>query len=563
METNYKVVISSDFNKSFESELEALGISRDSVERVDPKIDKEDLISKLKGANALAVRSNPKVTADIIEAAAPSKNLEIIVRGGVGVDNIDLEAAKKHGVAVCNTPEANIISVAERVMAFTLNSAAELDFYDNTSKLGIWAKKTDKDIGEKPKPTEVYGKTMGIYGLGNIGKGVATRAKAFGMEILAYDPFASKEMAEKMGVKLVSLNELVEKSDYMTIHAPLTDKTKDSINKEVLSRAKDNLTLINTSRGDIIEEGAIGYLLDNKSKSRVCLDVFKGEKKFEENYEEGKYKFLQKKYLNRLKLSPHLGASTPGASERVAKETASNIAELLVNGRLKNAVNFARIPDDIDARYLDLADRIGYLCANIAQVEEGNKHVVAIEYTCYNELNKHTELFGNFITKGVLRTRVPQTSTVNAMEIADEQGIDVKGRKPYESKDYNAITVDIITEEEGGQRKKHSVRGTIGDEGSLIQRIDGYSRVNIIPEGDKFLIEYDNKPGMVATVGKIIEKYGVNIGFMNITERQDKSISLATFSTDKPLSEEAMKEMKQDLNHKGIQVYLQKHVSFR
>lgn len=560
MEDKYKIIISNDFDKSFESELEKYGISASCVKRIDPKLNKDDLISKLKDANAVAVRSNPSITKEIIEAVAPSKTLEIVVRGGVGTDNIDDKIATKYGIGVCNTPEANIISVAERVMAFTLNKATELDFYDELIKRGIWGKKTKKEIGQKPKPTELNGKTMGIYGMGNIGKGVAKRAKAFGMKIIAYDPFASKDMAERMGIELVSLEKLVESSDYMTIHAPLTDETRNSINKELLSKAKDNLTLINTSRAPIMGDGAIEYLLENKSKSRISLDVYEGEKKFEENFEKGKYRFLQKKYHGRLKLSPHLGASTPEAERRVAQETAFNISELLLHGRLKNAINFPKIPEDVDSKYLDLADRIGYLCANIAQLEQGNKHVVGIEYTCYNELNRYTSLFGNFITKGVLRTRVPFTSTVNAMEIASEQGIEVKGREPYEEKDYNAITVDIITEE-NNQRITHSVRGKIGEEGPIIQRVDSYTRVNLVPKGDKFLIEYDNKRGMLSGVGSVIEKYA-NVGFVNITESPDKSTSFASFSTDQPLKEEVMKEIKEKLEAKGINVYLQKHVTF-
>src|SRR4029453_15204067 len=340
----------------------------------------EDLARDLATAEALVVRSATKVTASII-AAAPQ--LKAIARAGTGVDNVDVPAATDRGIVAMNAPGANSVSAAELSMAFMLSLARMIPTADASMKRGVWEKK--KLTGE-----ELRGKTLGIVGLGRIGQEVGMRAKSFGMNLVAHDPFISEQIAGTLGIQLLSLDELCATSDYITLHLPATPETRHLFNAERLARCKAGVRIVNTARGELIDEAALADAIEARQVAGAGLDVFESEPPVDWR--------LAK--LPQVVATPHIAASTVEAQEQVGIETALALRDFLREGVIRNAVNFPGIPGDEFARvrpFMLLAERMGTL---ISQLGDGRTQGIGIRY--YGPLvSAHGDLISSSVVAGL------------------------------------------------------------------------------------------------------------------------------------------------------------------
>ncbi|MBA3071089.1 MAG: phosphoglycerate dehydrogenase, partial [Nitrospirae bacterium] len=425
----------------------------------------------------LVIRSATKVTAEIIEAA---KNLKVIGRAGSGLDNVDKAAASKKGIVVMNTPGGNTITTAEHTIALLFSLARMVPQATTSMKAGQWEKK--KFMG-----VELFNKTLGIIGLGSIGNQVAKKAQGLEMVVIAYDPFLSDDKAKASGIEKVSLDELFSRSDFITIHTPLTPETKNLINSETIGKMKKEVRIINCARGGIINEKDLYEALKSGRVAGAALDVF--EKEPPEDF--------SLIGLDNVICTPHLGAATEEAQENVAIAVAEQIADYLVRGTIRNAVNFPSIPADQVARlqpYLNLAEKLGSFAA---QVFEGGITEVTIEYMGdVSELNTAPVTIAAL--KGLLTPILEETvNFVNAPFIAKERGIEVKETKSAGAGDYQSMLAIRIKAKD----KERYFAGTLfSKKDPRIVQIDNFA-VEIMPEGIMLFIYNVDKPGVIGNLG--------------------------------------------------------------
>ncbi|MBC7189172.1 phosphoglycerate dehydrogenase, partial [Candidatus Aerophobetes bacterium] len=411
-------------------------IAREGVEKLkeegfevtEKKGLEEDQICKIiPDYDALIVRSETKVTEKIINAAS---NLKIIGRAGTGLDNIDVEAATRKGIIVMNTPESNTISAAEHTISMLLSLSRNIPQANASLKKGIWDRK--RFMGQ-----EVYGKTLGIIGLGRIGSEVAKRAQALGMKVIAYDPFVNKEKAEEIGVRMCEFEKLLGEADYITIHTPLTQHTRGLIGKREFSLMKEGVRIINCARGGIIDENSLYEAIKSGKVKGAALDVFEKEKPFDSPLLE----------LDCVIATPHLGASTQEAQIRVAREIASQIIDALKKGEIRNAVNMVTFPSHLTRKiggYLSLAEKIGKLAA---QLIEGNLKEIKVTYRG-SIADYETRPVTASLIKGLLGFILQESiNYINAPFLAKERGIEVSEVKTTEEKEYSSLMqANFITE---------------------------------------------------------------------------------------------------------------------
>jgi len=515
-----KVLITDGLAKEGLSILE----SADGLE-VDVKkgISKEELLEIVGGYDALIVRSATKVTSDIIDAAT---NLKAIGRAGIGVDNVDVEAATKRGIVVMNTPEANAITTAEHAITLMLSIARRIPQAHASLKSGKWER-------SKFKGVEIYGKTLGCIGLGNIGKLVAERALGLKMNVIAYDPYLTKEAAEKLGVELVSLDELLERADFITIHTPLTPDTKDLINKDTFEKTKPGLILINCARGGVANEKDITEALSEGKLAGAAFDVY-----VKEPPEEGNPLLTLDE---NVVFTPHLGASTQEAQTKVGLAIAEQVADFLVNDVVKNAVNMPSVSLDVIKvmkPYLNLAEKLGSLQGQLCK---GGVKEIHIEYD-----GEVSELDTKPITvaalKGFLTPMMDAVvSFVNAPVIAEEKGIKVIESKSSKTKDYTSlITIKVKT-----QQGESNVSGTIfGKEEPRFVRVNDVS-IDVIPNGYLLVSENNDKPGFIGAMCTVLGENGVNIGLMHLGREAIGGRAIVFTNVDSPVSEEVIEKIRQ------------------
>jgi D-3-phosphoglycerate dehydrogenase / 2-oxoglutarate reductase len=446
------------------------------------------LARDLAGADALVVRSATRVSAELL-AAAPG--LRIVARAGTGVDNVDVEAATARGVLVVNAPGANSISVAEHACALMLALARSVPAADRAMKSEKWEKK--RFLG-----SELRGKTLAVAGLGRIGQEVALRARAFGMRVVAHDPFISAEIAAGLGVELVTLDQACEQADYLTLHLPATAETKHLINDARLARCKSGIRIINTARGELIDEGALTRAIESGAVAAAALDVFETEPPSDWSLA----KFPQ------VIATPHIAASTEEAQELVGLETAATVRDFLRDGIVRNAVNFPSVaPDELHRLHpwLRLADCLGTLATEI-----GPARIESIGIHYYGSLADSHDggVLAASAAAGVLRPILSAgVSMVNARAIARERGIDIVESRSSRSRHYTAL-VSITLHTDAGDR---SVEGTVFDPGSLrLVSVDGVP-VEAPLAGTMLIITNDDRPGVIGDVGTILGRHGVNI----------------------------------------------------
>ncbi len=447
-----------------------------------------ELFADLADADALVVRSATKVSQEMIQAAP---KLRVIARAGTGVDNVDVPAATARGIVVMNAPGANSLSVAELAMGLILSLARNIPAADASMKASKWEKSAFAGA-------EIRSKTLGLVGLGRIGQEVAARAHAFEMNVIAHDPFISAEMAGALGVELVSLDELCARADYISLHLPASPSTKHLFNADRLGRCKKGVRIINTARGELVDEAALADAIVKGHVAGAGLDVFNAEPP----------KDWRLPTLPQVVATPHIAASTKEAQEQVGSETAAALRDFLKDGIIRNAVNFPSLSPDAYKRlrpHLTLARSLGSM---VAQMGEARIDAIGVRY--YGELAaEDNQLLGNAVLEGVFSVILSAggVTPVNARTIAAERGIELIESRSSRARTYTSlISVKLHTNQ--GERW---VEGTVFANGSLrLVRIDGVA-VESPLEGTLLVIRNNDQPGVIGDVGTLLGRHNVNI----------------------------------------------------
>ncbi len=456
------------------------GLAADELKRIIGEYD------------ALVVRSATKVNADVLAGAT---RLKVIGRAGTGVDNIDVPAATRKGVLVMNTPGGNTISAAEHTVSLMLALARNIPHAHASLVQGRWDRK-------KYTGVELFEKTLGVVGLGKIGREVAVRCQAFGMRVIGYDPVLSADVASKLNIELVSLEQLFRRSDFITVHTPLTKETKGLLNDDTLAKCKRGVRLVNCARGGIIDEQALLRALQSGHVAGAALDVF----------EEEPPKNTALLQHPRVVVTPHLGASTEEAQEKVAIQIAHQIADALHERGYVGLVNGEALQLSMNAEirpYARLAEKLGSLAAQLAR---GKIRHLSIA-TSGEMLASSMELLKAGLLKGLLSHTLPEpVNFVNAMLFAREMGLSVAEQRDSNSGHFkNLLRVSYRDD-----TAQHSMSGTVyGSDSPRVVEIEGF-RFEFNPEG--YLLFYNNvdKPGMLAKVGTVLAAHKINIGGVSL-----------------------------------------------
>jgi D-3-phosphoglycerate dehydrogenase / 2-oxoglutarate reductase len=479
-----------------------------------------ELIKEIPPYHGLIVRSSTKVTANIIEAA---DNLKIIGRAGIGVDNIDLEGASKRGIIVMNTPEGNAITTAEHTISLMLALSRKIPQANSSVKSKKWEK--GKFMG-----VEVFNKTLGIIGLGRIGRLVGQKAQGLGMNTIAYDPYISSDMAQSLGTPVVELDELLARADYVTVHTPKTNETTYLIGNREFEKMKKGVRIINCARGGIIDEKALYEAIVSGKVAGAALDVFEEEPP-------GDNPLLD---LDGVISTPHLGAATEEAQDNVAIEIAHQMISFFKHGEIKNAVNLPSMNAELYARmepYITLAEKLGSL---EAQLLEGGLKEIKISY--YGEV---AELEIRYLTasllKGLLEHFIKERiNSVNSAIIAKERGIKVTESILSQQENYSSlIRLEAITDKEAG-----SVAGTLfGRRDARLVEINS-SPLEAILSGHMLVFYNQDMPGVIGKIGTILGNNKINIAGMNLGRKTIGGMATALVSIDAEIPESVLTEIR-------------------
>jgi D-3-phosphoglycerate dehydrogenase len=448
----------------------------------------DELAADLRDADALVVRSATKVTRELIDSA---DKLRVIARAGTGVDNVDVAAATARGIVVMNAPGANSLSVAELAMGLILSLARNIPAADASMKDSKWEK-------SKFAGAEIRSKTLGLVGLGRIGQEVAARAHAFEMNVIAHDPFISADLAVALGVELISLDDLCRRSDYISLHLPAMPSTRHIFDAERLAKCKRGVRIINTARGELIDETALADAIASGQVAGAGVDVFDVEPP----------KDWRLASLPQVVATPHIAASTKEAQEQVGTETATALRDFLKEGVIRNAVNFPSVSMEEYKRlrpYLTLAKYLGLV---VAQLGEARINAVGVRY--YGELAAEShQLLGSAVLEGVLCAILSSSGVtpVNARSVAAERGIELVESRSTRARNYTSlISVKLHTDD--GDRW---VEGTVFANGSLrLVLVDGVD-VEAPLDGTLLIIKNNDQPGVIGDVGTLLGRHRVNI----------------------------------------------------
>ena len=479
------------------------------------------MIEASRDAHAIIVRSGAKVTAKVLEAAP---NLKVVGRAGVGVDNIDVPVASKRGVVVMNTPGGNTISTAEQAFTLMMALSRKTPQAHATIVSGKWDRKSFQG-------TEVYGKTLVVLGMGRIGAEFAKRAKAFGMSVVAYDPYLSKNRAESLGVTLCEdLDAAIVQADYITMHMPLTPETKHMINAKRLASLKKSCRIINCARGGLIDDTALAEALTNGTIAGAALDVFEVEPP------PADYPLL--KAPNTV-FTPHLGASTEEAQENVGIEIAEVIKAHLLQGTVVNAVNMPNVDPKVLAEigpFLKFGELLGRL---VSQFAPARANVVSINYRGHVS-GGDTTLISRAVLKGFLERAVgaEQVNYINANGVAENLGLRFTESRLAEASEFN----DLIEVQARNDTETATIAGTFFGGDPRIVKING-RRVEARPEGTLLLIENIDRPGMIAAYSTILGKHNINIANMSLAREKQGSTALVILTLDSLPGAEVISEL--------------------
>lgn len=486
-------------------------------------LEKDQLISIIGDYDALAVRSETKVTADVLEAA---KNLKIIGRAGVGVDNIDVPVATQKGILVVNSPAGNTIAAAELTMALILSLSRNIPKGHEMLRAGEWKAARKQLVGN-----ELYGKTLGVFGLGKIGTAVAKRCQGFEMNVIGHDPFVSEDYARKQGIELVDFDTLLERSDYITLHVPATKETKGSIGAEQIAKMKDGVRIINVARGGIVDEAAVAKAVEDGKVAGIAFDVYSTEPPEADNP-------LLK--LDKAITTPHLGASTEEAQVNVAVDVAEQIVDVLNGKPARSAVNMPALSAEVLSAvgpFMTLGERMGAMAAQLA---DGAVNAVEISY-CGDLAGMETGPVTRSVLRGLLQPILTESvNLVNAPIIAESRGIRLTESKSAAPEDYANLLVAKVKTDKG----EKLIEGTLfGGKEARIARIDGY-QIDIVPEGAMVVTTHIDKPGIIGRVGTLLGNHGINIAGMHVGRAGIGKQAVMVLNVDNPVSDAVMKEIR-------------------
>lgn len=509
----YKVLISDPLSEfGIQKLLEAPDV--EVVQK--PGISPSDLLAEIGEYDALLVRSQTQVTAEVLAAA---KKLKAVGRAGVGVDNININAATEAGIVVINAPDGNTISTAEHSFAMLMALARNIPQAHKKLTDGTWDRKSFQGV-------ELNDKTLGIIGMGRIGSEVAKRAKAFNMKVIGFDPFLTEERAKKLGVISGTVEDIIREADFITVHTPLTKETRHLISTDQFAKMKDGVRIINCARGGIIDEKALYEAILTGKVAGAALDVFEQEPPVD-NPLIG---------LPQVVVTPHLGASTVEAQENVAIDVSEELLKILRGEPFKNAVNLPSIPAHILEKvqpYFSLGEKLGNF---LAQVTVGALQEVTITYS--GELaDVDISPLTRTILKGVLAFRLgEEVNYVNAPHLAKIRDITVNEHKSSHNRGFtNLITLELKT-----NLQTRTVAGTrLNGYGARVVKIDDYS-IDVAPEGQLLFIHHNDKPGVIGRVGTILGTNDVNIATMQVGRRDIGGDAIMLLTVDKPLSPELL-----------------------
>ncbi len=469
--------------------------------------DKDKLAEAIDGFDGLAIRSATKVTPKILEKA---KSLKVIGRAGIGVDNVDIPAATARGIIVMNTPFGNSITTAEHAISLMLALARQIPEADASTRAGKWEK--NKFLG-----VEIFGKTLGVIGCGNIGSIVADRAIGMKMKAIAYDPFLSEERARNLGVEKVDLEDLLRRADFITLHTPLTDKTRNIINAEALKLTKKGLRIINCARGGLVDEEALFEALSSGRIAGAALDVFATEPASDSPL------FA----LPNVVCTPHLGASTTEAQENVALQIAEQMSDYLVRGAITNAVNFPSISAEEAPKlkpFIALAEKLGSFAG---QLTETGIRGVQISYEGI-VANMNTRALTSAAIAGLLRPMLQDINVVSAPAVAKDRGIVVEETRREAEGDYESlITLTVTTD-----RQSRHVSGTVYADGR--PRIVNIKGIRMDAEFGPSMIYITNldKPGFIGKFSSTLGDAGINIATFHVGRNAPGGDAIALIEID-------------------------------
>jgi D-3-phosphoglycerate dehydrogenase len=516
-----KIIVAEKISASAIEELKEPGWTVLTADQLDGK-----LTAELESADALIVRSAVQADAALLSRA---KKLRVIGRAGVGVDNIDLDAATRQGIAVMNTPGANAVAVAEQTLGMMLAMARNLCRADALMHAGKWEKKSLQG-------TELRDKTLGIAGLGRIGMEVARRARAFGMEIVAHDPFVSVAVAKEQAIRLASLDELYAAADYITLHVGLTPQTAGMINKAAIEKMKKGVRLVNCARGELVNEADLAQALQSRHVAAAALDVF--------NEEPLKNSPLQS--LENVILTPHIGGSTYEAQEAVGVQIARQVREYLKNGVIQNAVNVPSVSAEEYAEmqpYIVLAERMG---AFLAQISSGSIEEISLRYSGHIAEWK-TELIRNAAIKGILnQTLEEKANLVNAASLADARGLRI--HEAHKAKASTGRAGSVLSLFLKSSTEEHTVKGAVLH--GTAPRLLNVDDIDVEAPLERNLIYLRNNdvPGVIGKVGTILGEGEINIANFSLGRRSGETPSqpreaIAVVHVDGRVPEEVLRKL--------------------
>ncbi|AKB26343.1 D-3-phosphoglycerate dehydrogenase [Methanosarcina sp. MTP4] len=487
---------------------------------VSTGLSEDELVEKIKDFDALVIRSGTQVTQRVIEAA---DNLKIVGRAGVGVDNVDVDAATKKGIIVANAPEGNMISAAEHTIAMMMSMSRNIPQANASLKAREWNRK--KFMG-----VEVKGKILGVIGLGRIGSEVAKRASGMEMTLLGYDPFISEKRAEELGVRLCTVNEIAEEADYITVHTPLIKETRNILDDEQFALMKEGVRIINCARGGIISEEALARALGCGKVAGAAFDVFINEPPFDSplmNFEN-------------VILTPHLGASTEEAQVNVAVDIAHEVISVLQGGPARNAINIPSVKPEamaVLAPYIRLAEIMGKIAG---QLMDGSYEKVEIGYN--GEISgKDTRPLTVSALKGLLEMALGAgVNYVNAPALAKSRKIAVVESKSESAEEYSStISIRVIR----GEDVKLVAGTVVGDEPKIVA-VDG-DRVDIFPAGRMIFAKHINRPNVIGPCCIVLGKNNINISGMQVGRVEVGGTTLMALNVDGDVPDDILDELRQ------------------
>jgi D-3-phosphoglycerate dehydrogenase len=491
---------------------------------VEPDISPGELRATIREYDGIIIRSKTKLTADIINA---SEGLKVIGRAGIGVDNVDVQAATRKGIVVMNTPRENAVAAAEHTIGMMLAISRNIPQANVSTKSGKWER--GKFMG-----VELYGKTLGVIGIGSIGSLVAERAQGLKMNVIGFDPYIPEDISAQKGIPSVTLDELLGRSDFISVHTPLTEETRNLLDAEAIAKMKEGVVIINCARGGIVNEEA---LLDGLRSGRVrgaALDVFENEPATNNSLFE----------LNNVVCTPHIGASTSEAQENVAVAIAAQVVDFLMNKMIGNAVNIPIVSPDVlpvVKPYLDLGERLGSF---LTQISDAAVEELSIEYKgAVAEYNVSPITVS--ILRGLLTPYMGEVvNFVNASVLAKDRGIMVRESKSSTAEDFASMVAITAV----GKGERNYVAGALFRTRDFrIVQINDF-RIEAVPQGNMLLIHNYDRPGVIGNIGTALGNRNINIATMQFSRDRSGGVAISLLHLDSVITKEVVEELSQLIN---------------